>query len=158
MDETIRHEAKLEIPAALSAWLTSMNFDVKTFTGREWILLVALWTAFGPQPELTLEEKAEQAEKKAVLEKKLAELESRHEELITQREQHIRELGASEATLQQAQGKLRELGIETVGMSSDQLKIAAADLEAQLQTKIAEITSQVEQGEALVNEYMKPTD
>jgi predicted nucleic acid-binding Zn-ribbon protein len=87
------------------------------------------------------------------LEEQLGVLQNRVKKLTTSRDLLIRDAGAAERKLEEAQENLRALGIETKDMTSKQLQEKAEELEAELATKVAEITTKVEEGEALVAKY-----
>jgi|SRR5271157_2945727 len=87
------------------------------------------------------------------LEEQLVVLQNRVKKLATNRDQLIRDQGAAERKLEEAQEKLRELGIETEGLTSKQLQEKAEELESLLVVKLGELTSKVEEGEALVAKY-----
>jgi predicted ATP-grasp superfamily ATP-dependent carboligase len=87
------------------------------------------------------------------LEEQIVVLQTRVKKLAGSRDQLIRDQGAAERKLEEAQEKLHELGIETEGLTSKQLQEQAEALEAQLASKVAEITSKVEDGEQLVAKY-----
>jgi chromosome segregation ATPase len=89
------------------------------------------------------------------LEEQLVVLQNRVKKLAGNRDQLIRDQGAAERKLEEAQEKLRELGIEVEGLTSKQLQEQAERLEAQLATKVGELTSKVEEGEALVAKYQQ---
>ena len=89
------------------------------------------------------------------LEEQLVVLQNRVKKLATNRDQLIRDQGAAERKLEEAQEKLRELGIETDGLTSKQLQEKAEELEAQLEAKVAELTVKVEEGEVLVARYQQ---
>ena len=89
------------------------------------------------------------------LEEQLVTLQARVKKLTASRDTLIRDQGAAERKLEEAQEKLRELGIETQGLTSKQLEVEATALEAQLAIKVKEITAKVEEGEALVAKYQE---
>jgi hypothetical protein len=89
------------------------------------------------------------------LEEQLVVLQTRVKKLATNRDQLIRDQGAAERKLEEAQEKLRELGIETDGLTSKQLQEKAEELETQLEAKVAELVVKVEEGEALVAKYQQ---
>jgi hypothetical protein len=80
-------------------------------------------------------------------------LQSRVKKLSALRDQLIRDEGAAARKLEEAQEKLRALGIETAGLDSKALQVQAEALEAELEAKVAELTAEVEKGEQLVAKY-----
>lgn len=89
------------------------------------------------------------------LEEQLVVLQNRVKKLAGNRDQLIRDQGAAERKLEEAQEKLRELGIETEGLTSKELQAQAEALEAQLAAKVEEITAKVVEGEQLVAKYQE---
>jgi hypothetical protein len=83
----------------------------------------------------------------------LEDLQRRVKTLAGSRDQLIRDQGAAERKLEESQEKLRALGIETTGLSSKELQAQAEALQAELATKVEEITANVVEGEALVAKY-----
>ncbi len=89
------------------------------------------------------------------LEEQLVVVQNRVKKLAGSRDSLIRDQGAAERKLEEAQEKLRELGIEVEGLTSKQLQEQAEKLEAQLATKVTELIAKVEEGEALVAKYQQ---
>lgn len=89
------------------------------------------------------------------LEEQIVVLNARVKKLAANRDQLNRDAGAAERKLEEAQEKLRALGIETEGLTSKQLQEKAQELEAELGTKVTEITTKIEEGEALVAKYQQ---
>lgn len=87
------------------------------------------------------------------LEEQIVVLQNRVKKLAASRDQLIRDQGAAERKFEEAQEKLRELGIETEGMSSQQLQKKAEELEVELTVAVVEVESKVAEGEALVAKY-----
>jgi len=87
------------------------------------------------------------------LEEQIVVLQTRVKKLGTNRDALIRDQGAAERKLEEAQEKLRTLGIEVEGLDSKQLQKKAEELEAALAVKVTELTATVEEGEALVTKY-----
>lgn len=82
-------------------------------------------------------------------------LQSRVKKLSALRDQLIRDEGAAARKLEEAQEKLRVLGIETTGLGSKELQAQAEALEAELEAKMVELTAEVEKGEQLVEKYQQ---
>jgi len=87
------------------------------------------------------------------LEEQLVLVQNRVKKLAVNRDQLIRDQGAAERKLEEAQEKLRELGIEVEGLSSKQLQEQAEALEAQLSAKVDDLIKKLEEAEALVAKY-----
>jgi len=85
----------------------------------------------------------------------LAGLQTRVGKLTKSREQIIRDTGIAERKFEEAVEKLKELGIDASGMDSKKLQETAEELEAQLVSKVAELTGKVQDGEALVAKYQQ---
>lgn len=70
------------------------------------------------------------------------------------RDQIIGEIGREEGQLENAQAKLRELGIENPeSMSAEALEALAQQIQGQLTEKIAALEEQLKTGEKLIAEY-----
>ncbi len=70
------------------------------------------------------------------------------------RDQIIGEIGREEGQLENAQAKLRELGIsEPEKLSSEELETMAQQIQTQLTEKIAALEEQLKTGERLIAEY-----
>jgi hypothetical protein len=87
------------------------------------------------------------------LEEQIVVLQNRVKKLAGNRDQLIRDQGAAERKLEEAQEKLRELGIETEGLTSQQLQAKAEELGVELTVKMIEVETKVAEGEALVAKY-----
>jgi hypothetical protein len=87
------------------------------------------------------------------LEEQLVVLQNKVKKLALSRDQLIRDEGAAQRKLEEAQEKLRELGIETEGLTSKQLQAKAEALESELGEKLVTLATKVEEGEQLVAKY-----
>lgn len=87
------------------------------------------------------------------LEEQLVVLQNRVKKLASSRDQLIRDQGAAERKLEEAQEKLRELGIETEGLTSQQLQAKAEELEVELTVKMVEVEAALTKGETLVTKH-----
>ena len=70
------------------------------------------------------------------------------------RDQIISEIGREEGQLENAQAKLRELGIENPeALSSEALETMAQQIQTQLTEKVSALEEQLKTGEKLIAEY-----
>ncbi|VVB50768.1 Uncharacterised protein [uncultured archaeon] len=89
------------------------------------------------------------------LEEQIVMIQNRVKKLAANRDQLIRDQCAAERKLEEAQEKLKELGINIEGLNSKLLQAQAEALEVQLAEKVAELTGKVEEGETLVAKYQQ---
>jgi hypothetical protein len=72
----------------------------------------------------------------------------------TKRDQIISDIGREEGQLENAQEKLRELGIEKPeALSAEELETMAQQIQAQLTEKVTALEEQLKTGEELIAEY-----
>ena len=86
----------------------------------------------------------------------LRDIQARVKALASKRDQIIRDAGAEENKLEEAYGKLRELGIDgPETLTVEDLQAMSEKLQTELAQKVSDMETQVAKGEQLMTKYQE---